>query len=727
MRVCLINPPDPDPPPAYFGPPYGLSLLGGLLERAGHEVRGRDLSRWTREAALAALPRLLGRRAPQLVGISCQSSSRWSALALADEAKRLAPEAAVVVGGPFPTVAPEFVLERCRADFAAIGDGEETLLELAEGRAPAAVRGLAYRRDKAVRRSPVRGPFLDLDSLPFPAFHLFDAERELERLRRPSAEAMAAPLSAAGRRCVAVDSALMVLGSRGCVYRCVFCPMSHSRAPVRRHSPRYVADLVGHLHRVYGRRRLVFGDNYFTLDRDWAREVCARLAARRPRPDWICMTRPDAVDPDLLRRLARAGCREISYGLESGSPEVQRRTGKRMRLERVGPAFAATKAAGIAPVLMLMVGNPGESRETLRQTAAFCRPLEPDRVQVHPARVYPGTRLHDIADREGIIPEDFYDRDDPHAPPYTGEHSLPELARLQALLQPRTVYLAAGAGCVNGCCELHRPQRQVAAPRLQQLLALASLRADRTVLGGGEPFLRQDLHSLLEAGRRIQMHGLRFYTTARPLAGRDCRPLLRGDLARGIVVPLFSPKPAAHDRRAAVPGALLQTRLGMLRWRKADGLVQAWAHLDRDNVEDLPGWLDWLAESGATEAAFLYGGSPAGWGGLPWKELPKMSLAAQALQKALPRARRLGLSISVFGIPECLARAEDLPKEESCRPFDELLPASGEPLALGALRRRGLKAQMPVCRKCRRRELCEGAWKSYLEIHGDEEFRAIAA
>jgi radical SAM superfamily enzyme YgiQ (UPF0313 family) len=724
MKVCLLNPPNPDPPPSYFGPPYGLSLLGGILERAGHAVDGHDFDRWTREEALAALPRLLRRARPQLVGITCQSSSRWSALALADEAKKLAPEAAVVVGGPFASTAPEFVLERCRADFAAIGDGEETLLELAEGRSPAAVRGLAYRRDKAVRRSTVREPFLDLDSLPFPAFHLFDAEKELERHRRPSAEALAGRLGAAGRRCVAADSALMVLGSRGCVHRCVFCPMSHYRGPVRRHSPRYLADLVGHLLRSYGRPRLVFGDNYFTLDRDWALEVCARLAAVRPRPDWICMTRPDAVDAPLLRRMAQAGCREVSYGLESGSPEVQRRTGKRMRLERVGPAFAATKAAGIAPVLMLMVGNPGDSPRTMRETAAFCRPLEPDRVQTHTTRVYPGTRLHDLADREGIIPEGFYDRDDPHAPPYTAEHSAAQLERLKAMLRPRTVYVAAGAGCVNGCCELRRPRRRA---DLKPLLALASLRAERTVLGGGEPFLRRDLPAVLAACRGIGMHGLRFYTTARPLADRDCGALLTGDLARGIVVPLYSPDPAEHDRRAGVPGALQQTRLGMLRWRKADGLVQAWAHLDKKNIQDLPGWLGWLAGNGVTETTFLYGGSPAGWGGLPWEELPRMAQAAQALKESLPKARRLGLSVSVFGIPECLSPDDDLAREESCAPFDELLPASGEPVALAALRRRGLKAQMPVCRKCRRRELCEGTWKRYLDIYGEEEFRAITA
>ncbi|MBI5881578.1 MAG: radical SAM protein [Elusimicrobia bacterium] len=731
MKIALVNPPNPDPPPSYYGPHYGLSLIGAVLERAGYPVRGHDFDLWERDAMMAELPRIMRRDAPDLVGISCLSSNRWSAVALACEVKRLSPATAVVVGGPFATLEPGFILKHSLADFVAIGDGEETLLELVktleEGRPVGSVRGLAYRAGDSTRRSPGRGPFLAVDTLPYPAFHLFDAAKELERHRRPEAEALAGPVSAAGRRCLEMHSALMVLGSRGCVYRCLFCPMSRYRGPVRRHAPEYFVGMVEHLCGTYSQRHMVFGDNFFTLDRDWVSEVCGRIIAKRLKIEWICMTRPDAVDADLLRRMAKAGCRNISYGLESGSPGVQKRIGKRIKLDKVLPAFEATRKAGISSTLMLMVGNPGESRETVRETAAFSWRLEPDRVLIQTTKVYPGTTLHDIALEQGVIPPGFYDRDDPReAPPYTGESSEGELKRLKQRLQPRTVYVPAGGGCVNGCCALRTPPRRPGAVPLERLLALASLRAERVVLGGGEPFLRKDVPALLEKGRILQIHGLWFYTTARPFLGMQaCSPLLEGDLVRGIVVPLFSPEPERHDARSAVPGALLQTGLGLRRWRKAGGLVKAWAFLDRDNVGRLPGWVRWMADHGVSQALFLYGRSPSGWGGVALRDLPGMREAARALAEVLPEAERLGVAISVFGIPECLAPDETIPHEESRCLFDELLPASGEPISLSRRRRSGLKSKPRACRECRSRALCEGVWKDYLELHGGSEFHAV--
>ncbi|MBI4678654.1 MAG: radical SAM protein [Elusimicrobia bacterium] len=738
MKITLVNPPNPDPPPSYYGPHYGLSLLGAILERAGHAVSGRDFDLWREDAMLAQLPAVLRVEAPDLVGISCLSSNRHIVLRLADVVKRLSPKTTVVVGGPFATIEPGFLLDRCRADLVCIGDGEETLRDLVEalaaGRSVARVRGLALRRGKAARRTRSREPFLAVDSLPYPAFHLFDVARELERHRRPEAESLAGPVSAAGRRCLAMHSALMVLGSRGCVYRCLFCPMSRFRGPVRRHSPEYFVSMVEHLCRTYGQRHMVFGDNYFTLDQDWAAEIAGKILERRLSLQWICMTRPDSVSPGLLRKMGEAGCREIAYGLESGSPKVQRLIGKRMKLERVRPALEATREAGISSTLMLMVGNPGESRRTVRETAALCSRLEPDRVLVHTTKVYPGTALHDIARRQGVIPPGFYDQDGHQAPPYTGEHSLAELKSLKEMLPPRTLYLRAGAGCVNGCCGLRKPP---AAPRpapLDRLLALASLRAERVVLGGGEPFLRKDIPDILEKGRTLQMHGLWFYTTARPFAGPASRRSLMGglleralreDVARGVVVPLFSDDPKEHDERSLVSGALLQTRLGMTRWRNAGGDLHAWAHLTRGNVGRLAGWVQWMADHGVSKAAFLFGGSPACWGAVPWKDLPGMLEAARALEALLPRAGSLGVAVSAFGIPECLLPDDKVPHEESRCVFDETLPPTGEPVALGALRRERFKEKPRACRECGANDLCEGVWRGYLALAGDEEFHAV--
>ncbi|MBI5622367.1 MAG: cobalamin B12-binding domain-containing protein [Elusimicrobia bacterium] len=734
MKILLINPPNPDPPPSYYGPHYGLSLIGAVLEAAGHRVAGRDYDLWKREAVLAELPRLAASESPDLVGLSCLSSNRWTVMAMADAVKKASPKTTVVVGGPWATLEPGFVLGRCKADIVAVGDGEETALELvgalSDGRSLASVRGLAFRQAGAVRRTGARGPFQDVDSLPYPAFHLFDAAGQLEARSRPEAQALAGHISAAGRRCLAMHSALMVLGSRGCVYRCLFCPMSTFQGPVRRHSPSYFIGMVEHLCKTYAQKRMVFGDNYFTLDQDWAGEISDRLVRSKLGLQWICMTRPDAVSRSLLAKMGRAGCREIAYGLESGSPAVQKRIGKRMQLDRVGPALKDTRDAGISATLMLMVGNPGESTATVRETAGFCAGLEPDRVLVHTTKVYPGTALHALAEKQGVIPAGFYERDDHRAPPYTGERTLAELKAFKGLLQPRTTFLGAGAGCVNGCCELRRPGE--GAPVLPKLLALASLRAERTVLGGGEPFLRKDAAELLAEALVLQMHGLWFYTTARPLAAPRQEKLwealtasLRKDVARGVIVPLFSSDPARHDRATQVQGSLVQARAGMLRWRRAGGEVHAWLHLSKENVSGLAAWLAWTADHGVSKVSFLFGSSPPGWGTADWKDLPSMTEASQAVLKASAAAGALGIEVSSFGIPECLLSDDQVPSVENRRVFDEFLPPSGEPVSLRGLRCEKLKTKPSACKACGKAKLCEGVWRRYLRLHGSSEFHGL--
>ncbi|MEK7382183.1 MAG: radical SAM protein, partial [Elusimicrobiota bacterium] len=311
MKVILFNPPNPDPPPSYFGPPYGLSLLGAILKERGVSVLGRDFDRTPMEEMLREASALVRVERPDLIGVSCQSSTRGAVAALARRLKKATPGLRVVVGGPFATTDPELVLRRTGADWVAAGDGEETLPELVEALASGGdtskVAGLVWSEGGGVRRAPEREPFANLDSLPSPDFDLFDAADNLERFRRAHA---AAP---------AMHSALMVLSSRGCIYRCVFCPMSTFKGAPRLHSPAYFVRMVCDLSRRYAWRDFVFGDNFFTRDRARVLEICRLLRRQAPDIRWICMTRADAMDFELARAMSAAGCREISYGVETGS------------------------------------------------------------------------------------------------------------------------------------------------------------------------------------------------------------------------------------------------------------------------------------------------------------------------------------------------------------------------------------------------------------------------
>ena len=727
MKVLLFNPPNPDPPPAYFGAPYGLSLLGAILKARGVAVVGRDFDRAATADMLREAAALVRAEKPDLIGVSCQSSNRAAVSALVRSLKERTPGVRVVVGGPFAGIDPGLLLRRTGADWVAVGDGEETLPELTQalerGGDPRRVAGLVWLEGGAARFAPERAPFMDLDSLPDPDFDLFDAAENLRRFRRPRAEALAGPVTAAGRRCLAMHSAIMLLSSRGCVYRCVFCPMSTFRGTPRLHSPAYFARQVAVMAKRYEWRDFVFGDNFFTRDRDRVLEICALLRREAPGIHWICMTRADAMDPELAREMAAAGCREISYGIESGSPRVQKAIGKRLDLSRAPAAFAATRAAGMQAVLMLMVGNPGDDLESTRETAAFLRGVDPDRVLVHKTKVYPGTGIHAIAASAGVIPPGYYEGDDHQAPVYTVERTLAEIEEMKSLLPSRTHYVEAAAGCVNGCCALSRP----GAAReggLSAALAQSALRAERAVLGGGEALLTAGLDGVLDDAEALQIHDLSLYTTGRPLADarRVERLRARRELRRAVV-PLFSPDAARHDARARVPGALAQTKLGLRRWARAGGEVWAWLLPMSEDLSGLADWARRLAAEGVREALLAHREPPPGWGGLPLEDCPRLEPFAAAAIEAARAARASGLALSVFGLPPCLWDGSLAPRHEDRALYDETVSGSAAAVSLRA-RRGPRRAFGAACAGCARRPSCDGVWADYLARHGEGELHA---
>ncbi|MEK7232752.1 MAG: radical SAM protein [Elusimicrobiota bacterium] len=728
MKVLLLNPRNPDPPPVYFGAPYGLSLLGAILNSRGVEVVGRDYTHFPQAAMLGDASAVVEREGPDLVGISCQSSNRGAAVALVRRLKEESPKLRVVVGGPFASTDPELVLRRTGADWVVVGDGEETLPELvialSRGGDAREVAGLLWSERGKVRRSAQREPFSDLDSLPDPDFDLFEAASNLSRFQRPRAEALAAPVGAAGRPCLVMHSAIMLLSSRGCVYRCVFCPMSTFKGKPRLHSPAYFVRQVSVMARRYRWRDFVFGDNYFTRDRKRVLEICAGLRREVPGIRWICMTRSDAMDPVLAREMAAAGCREISYGIESGSPRVQKAIGKSLDLDRVPAAFAATREAGMQTVLMLMVGNPGDNLETTRETADFLRPIQADRIQVHTTKVYPGTAIHATAAAAGVIPPDFYESDEHQPPLYTVERSAAELSQMRVLLPSRTHYIEANSGCVNGCCLLRRPaaRKKIA---LSAALAQTAFRAERGVLGGGESLLIADLDKALDDAEALQVFDLSLYTTARPLAdARRVSGLRARKEMRRLVVPLLSPEAARHDARARVPGALAQTKLGLRHWLRSGGEILAWLIPMREDLAELGTWTRRLAGEGVREALLIHREPPPGWGGLPLEDTPRLEPFAAAAAEAAFRAKEAGLTLSVFGLPPCLWDGKLAPRHEDRALYDEVVSDAAE--AVTARSRRLLRqAFSPCCSGCARRPSCDGVWGDYLARHGEEELHAL--
>jgi len=721
LKTLLLFAPTPNPSPSYFGPPYGVALLGAILRRAGQEVVARDYDGQSVADMEEDLPKVLAEHRPDLVGISCLSVNRGSSIAAARRIRAVAPDVPIIVGGPFPSLYPEVMFRRAPIDMVCIGDGDETLLEVSEALRDGGdlrdIPGLMLRgEDGELFRTPQRPRFTDLDSLPYPDMTLFDVPGLLASHTLPEVRRSMKRIRVDAREPIVSDAMMMVMTSRGCAWSCSFCPLSKWEGKTLFHSPTYVADMIEHYVAEYGHRTFVFGDNTLSYPKKRIIALCDEIIARGLDIEWICMTRADMVDRTVLAKMAAAGCKEISYGIESLDARVQKAMGKKLSVHRGPPAFELTHEAGISSCMMMMVGNEGETRATMRHTVGTARDVQPDRVLIWTTKVYPGTRLWDHAVEQGVIPPGYLDDDFSEALDYTGENDASELRRLERMLQPRTTYVPAPADPGDASREA-----------LERDLLMGIWRGSVVVLGGEhDPLARDDLPGLVSWGKARGLRALWLHTDAQAMAQKLTRWRVQevaDNVLAGLVVPLFSPNERDHDARVGAAGALRATRKGILSWtRNNKSPVHAWCYLDRANVGHTAAWVEWLHAHGVGEVSFVFGADPAGWAAVPTDQLPSLREAGAAVLEAWRTATPLGMTLDAVGLPECvLTRGpEDLEVHELGRPFDELIGDDGAPTVRSPARRAD-KSMAEACARCAVADGCEGVWTRYLDLHGDRE------
>jgi anaerobic magnesium-protoporphyrin IX monomethyl ester cyclase len=270
-KILLVNPNSPDPPPLYFGPPYGLALIAAYLEKDGKTPVCLDFERETIEKMIDEVKRTMVKEKIKYVGISCQSSNRGYIYKLIREIRRFDKKAIIILGGPFSSQKYRLLLNNFPIDYIIIGDGEITFGELVDclerGGHSKEVKGLAFLQNNKTVITEEREQVEDLDRHPFPAFHLF---RVKERLKNNDDFALTESgrrkvKELRGKRCFSMSNALMLLSSIGCIYNCTFCPMSGvKKGKYREHSPKYFADMVEYFSKMYDQKFFVFGDNFFT-------------------------------------------------------------------------------------------------------------------------------------------------------------------------------------------------------------------------------------------------------------------------------------------------------------------------------------------------------------------------------------------------------------------------------------------------------------------------------
>jgi anaerobic magnesium-protoporphyrin IX monomethyl ester cyclase len=380
MGVMLINPPYPIVESLTM--PLGLLYLAARLEQAGYEADMEDLQLC--RSPLTRLEEAIHRHPPAVAGITSFSLNLSVASKILQKVKHLSPETVTVWGGPHVSFDDREILRRHPwVDVVVRGEGEETLVEVAgrvrQGKSLGGVLGITWRgKGGNIQADPPRPFRKDLDRLPRPAWHLL----KLSQYR-------------------AFGDGASLMTSRGCPHRCVFCvgrKMIGAKGRFRK--PEAVVDEMEALAQL-GFRRLRIEDDLFTFRKERALQICREIDRRGLSIRWRAYSRVDTIDAELLEWMKRTGCERLLYGAESGSPEILKKIRKGITPEQTRRAVEMTREAGIGVLASFVLGLPGETPQTLRQTLEFAESLQVP-YSLNLLTPYVGTEVREKAAEWGI-------------------------------------------------------------------------------------------------------------------------------------------------------------------------------------------------------------------------------------------------------------------------------------------------------------------------------------
>lgn len=367
--------------------PLGVLSLASVLEERGLRPEVVDLNRLyyefrrkndNNEIDFSRFAASYFRRGQfDFVGFSSVCSSYPITLRIACEVKRQNSDAVVAFGGPQASAVDVATLEAYPAiDLVVRGEAEQTLPELLEavreGRHPGDVPGITFRRDGKIVRNPDAGGVTDLDTLPFPAFHLMP---DMGMCRFMPLE----------------------LG-RGCPFSCTFCSTNDFfRRRFRLKSPARMLEEMRRVKATYGIDTFELVHDMFTVDRKRVAAFCEALLASPDKFYWGCSARTDCIDQELIELMASAGCRGVFFGIETGSARMQKIIDKGLDLVESAARVRSCNKSKIKTAVSLIVGFPEETKEDLRSTIGFfadslrCDHADPQLVILAPLA---GTPIH---------------------------------------------------------------------------------------------------------------------------------------------------------------------------------------------------------------------------------------------------------------------------------------------------------------------------------------------
>ena len=354
-------------------PPTDLMYLAAVAEKVGLEAKINDYSQNGHyEADLKEFN-------PDYLVVNIATPTLEHDLDAVKKAKEICPDVITIAkGAAFLTLADRIIKEHNELDFGILGEAENTLKEILEGKPKAEILGLYYKENDEVKFTGNR-PFIeDLDSLPFPARHLVDNNI----YRRPDNNKVQATIKV----------------SRGCPFHCFFCLATPvSGAKVRRRSPENIVAEIKECVEKYNIKNFLFWSDIFNIDKDWTMKLCQAIIDSGLKITWSANTRADTADLEMAEMMYKSGCRLVSIGVESGSQYMLEKMGKKITLNDVRRTVKVFKKAKIRIYNYFVIGLPWETEETVEETIKFAIELNSDFISFYTATPLPGSRFYDYA------------------------------------------------------------------------------------------------------------------------------------------------------------------------------------------------------------------------------------------------------------------------------------------------------------------------------------------
>jgi radical SAM superfamily enzyme YgiQ (UPF0313 family) len=318
---------------------------------------------------------------PDYIGVTFWTTFIASSIRTAQYCKMVWPSATIISGGPHVTLSFQDIESISEIDIGIIGEGEQTVLEIVDGKPLNSIDGIFYKKNGKIIHNPPRSFTNDLDRFGIPDRSL------LLNLDQYDSEDMG-----------------LIMTSRGCPFNCAYCATTIWKNKIRHRSIPKIIEEIKSVKKCYGTIYFTIKDDSFTADKKYVYDFCHQLKKEKIRIFWECNANLSTIDANLLEEMESAGCIAMKVGIETGSDRIHKVINKRLNNDIVVKKRKLFNNVNIHLTCYFMIGIPSETKDDIFKTVAFAKRIKPDFISLSVYEIFPGTKLHNqgIKDKTAV-------------------------------------------------------------------------------------------------------------------------------------------------------------------------------------------------------------------------------------------------------------------------------------------------------------------------------------